>query len=66
MVKMLAVEGKLVVVPGKMNAEAKHLAPYICTGRRSPVCAVEETVEAVRTHLANLCIQPKAMHMNGI
>ena len=43
------VEGKLVVIPGMLNARATILAHKICNGRLSTVCSVVETAEAVRT-----------------
>ena len=46
------VEGKLVVIPGTLNARAIILAHFIRTGRQCPVCSVVGTAEAVRTRLA--------------
>ena len=40
------VEGKLVVIPGTLNARVAHC---ILTGRQSPVCSVVGTPEVVRT-----------------
>ena len=46
------VEGKLVVIPGMLNAPTIRLAHFIWTGRQCPDCAVVGTAVAMRTRLA--------------
>ena len=50
------VKGRLIVIPGTLNARAIILANYIRTGRLSTVCFVVGIPEAVRTQLANLLV----------